>query len=62
MILPRASVSPTLTRTLTLPKVGIVKAAEYFKNLDLSRFKKPTKHTAHQNTDDLEQAKKRQKK
>ena len=41
---------------------GIVKAAEYFKNLDLSRFKKPTKHTAHQNTDELEQAKKKQKK
>jgi len=42
-------------------EVGIVKAAEYFKNLDLSRFKKPTKHTAHMNTDDLEKSSKRQK-
>ena len=40
---------------------GIVKAAEYFKSLDLSRFKKPTKHDAHKNTDELEQSKKRQK-
>jgi UDP-glucuronate decarboxylase len=30
---------------------GIVKAAEYFKSLDLGRFKKPTPHTAHQNTE-----------
>lgn len=46
-------------------EVGIVKAAEYFRSLDLTRFKKPTKHTAHKNTDDLEketeQAKKKQK-
>jgi len=39
------------------PKVpleqGIVKAVDYFKSLDLSRFKKPTKHTAHENTDNL---------
>jgi hypothetical protein len=44
---------------------GIVKAAEYFRSLDLSRFKKPTKHTAHKNTLDLEdekaKANKRQK-
>jgi len=38
---------------------GIVKAAEYFGSLDLDRFKKPTKHTAHQNTD--EQNDKRQR-
>ena len=41
---------------------GIVKAAAYFRSLDLGRFKKPTKHTAHQNTEMLEsQAKKKQK-
>ena len=39
---------------------GIVKAAAYFKSLDLARFKKPTQHTAHQNTEE-EQAKKKQK-
>tara|TARA_B110001452_G_C15064851_1_gene371657 strand:+ start:55 stop:669 length:615 start_codon:yes stop_codon:yes gene_type:complete len=47
------------------PKVplekGIVYAIKYFKELDLGRFKKPTKHTAHLNTDALEQDKKRQK-
>ena len=32
---------------------GIVKAAEYFSSLDLSRFKKPTKHTAHANTEQV---------
>ena len=40
---------------------GIVKAAEYFKTLDLARFKKPTPHTAHQNTDADMQKAKRQK-
>lgn len=40
---------------------GIVKAAEYFKTLDLARFKKPTPHTAHQNTDADEQKAKKQK-
>jgi len=48
------------------PKVpleeGIIKAAEYFGSLDLSRFKKPTKHTAHLNTEQIEGgAKKKQK-
>merc|ERR1719298_96795 len=37
---------------------GLVKAVDYFKNLDLSRFKKPTKHTAHENTEALNKAKK----
>ena len=37
-------------------EVGIVKAAEYFKSLDLSRFKKPTKHDAHKNTNELEES------
>ena len=32
---------------------GIVKAAEYFASLDLGRFRKPTKHTAHLNTDQM---------
>ena len=51
----------TLWRSLAVQE-GIVKAAAYFRNLDLGRFKKPTKHTAHQNTDaDLAQAKKKQK-
>jgi UDP-glucuronate decarboxylase len=41
---------------------GIVKAAEYFSSLDLSRFKKPTKHTAHLNTEQIEEsAKKKQR-
>jgi len=47
------------------PKVpleeGIVKAAKYFKELDLTRFKKPTKHDAHMNTNQIEQESKRQK-
>ena len=30
---------------------GLVKTIAYFASLDLSRFKKPTKHTAHTNTD-----------
>merc|ERR1712060_833223 len=36
---------------------GIVKAAEYFSSLDLKRFKKPTKHTAHENTEQLNKLK-----
>ena len=32
---------------------GLVKAVSYFKGLDLRRFKKPTKHTAHQSTEQL---------
>jgi len=36
---------------------GIVKAVEYFKSLDLKRFKKPTKHTAHENTEQLNKLK-----
>jgi len=38
------------------PKVqlreGVTKTAEYFKSLDMSKFKKPTPHTAHKNTDE----------
>jgi len=37
---------------------GIVKAVDYFKSLDLTRFKKPTKHTAHENTEQLNKLKK----
>ena len=40
---------------------GIVKAADYFRSLDLARFRKPTKHTAHANTEQIEQAAKKQK-
>lgn len=47
------------------PKVPLEKgldfAISYFRELDLGRFKKPTKHTAHLNTDALEGDKKRQK-
>jgi UDP-glucuronate decarboxylase len=48
------------------PKVpleeGIVMAAKYFKELDLTRFKKPTKHDAHMNTQAIEEkATKKQK-
>ena len=47
------------------PKVPLEKgldfAITYFRELDLGRFKKPTKHTAHLNTDALEGDKKRQK-
>ena len=32
---------------------GIVKAGEYFSSLDLGRYRKPTKHTAHLNTEQL---------
>merc|ERR1719353_1084023 len=32
---------------------GIVHTIKYFRELDLGRFKKPTKHTAHLNTDSL---------
>jgi UDP-glucuronate decarboxylase len=42
-------------------EVGIVKAAEYFSSLDLSRIRKPTTHTAHKNTEEVEQATKKQK-
>jgi len=43
-------------------EVGIVKAADYFRSLDLGRFRKPTKHTAHMNTEAVEeQAKKKQR-
>jgi hypothetical protein len=31
---------------------GLPKAVAYFRSLDLTRFRKPTKHTAHMNTDD----------
>jgi UDP-glucuronate decarboxylase len=38
------------------PKVqlreGITRTAEYFRRIDLRKFKKPTPHTAHKNTDD----------
>ena len=40
---------------------GIVKAAEYFRSLNLARFKKPTKHTAHMNTEQVEGLKKKQR-
>lgn len=47
------------------PKVplekGIIHAIKYFRELDLGRYKKPTKHTAHLNTESLESEKKRQK-
>ena len=47
------------------PKVpleeGLVHAIKYFRSLDLGRFKQPTKHTAHINTEQVEQAKKKQK-
>jgi len=57
---------PDITKARTIlkwePKIpleqGLVKAVEYFKNLDLSRYKKPTKHTAHENTEALNKAKK----
>jgi len=57
---------PDITKARTLlkwePKIplekGLVQAVEYFKALDLSRFKKPTKHTAHENTEALNKAKK----
>ena len=42
-------------------EVGIVKAAEYFRSLDLGRIRKPTQHTAHKNTEVVEQAAKKQK-
>jgi len=34
-------------------ETGIVRAADYFRSLDLARFRKPTKHTAHENTEQL---------
>ena len=30
---------------------GLVKTIEYFRNLDLRRFRKPTNHTAHKSSD-----------
>merc|ERR550537_2069910 len=42
-------------------EVGIVRAADYFRSLDLGRFRKPTKHTAHMNTEQLEGKAKKQK-
>ena len=63
----RSSASPTSPRpsSFQLPKVpleqGIVKAAEYFASLDLKRFKDPTKHTAHKNTEELEKPGKKQR-
>lgn len=30
---------------------GLVKTIDYFRNLDMRRFKKPTKHTAHTNSE-----------
>jgi len=41
---------------------GIVKAAKYFQELDLTRFKKPTKHDAHKNTKELEEEQEHTKK
>jgi len=40
---------------------GILKAVAYFKGLDLARFKKPTKHDAHLNTEKLQKQLKRQR-
>merc|ERR1712070_118765 len=37
-------------------EIGITKAIKYFRELDLARFKQPTNHTAHINTDQLELA------
>jgi UDP-glucuronate decarboxylase len=34
---------------------GLQKTIDYFKALDLRHFKQPTKHTAHQNTDEANQ-------
>jgi len=57
---------PDITKARTIlgwePKIpleqGLVKAVAYFSQLDLSRFRKPTSHTAHQNTEELEKNKK----
>ena len=52
--------APCVTGQIPLEK-GIVHTIKYFRELDLGRFKKPTKHTAHLNTEALEGDKKRQK-
>merc|ERR1712050_111998 len=31
---------------------GLIKTIDYFRSLDLRKFKKPTPHTAHKNTED----------
>ena len=36
---------------------GLVKTIDYFANLDLSKYKDPTSHTAHKNSDELAKAK-----
>ena len=38
---------------------GISRTVEYFQSLDLRRFKKPTKHSAHANTEQVEQMKRK---
>lgn len=40
---------------------GLTKTIEYFKGLDLRRYKKPTDHTAHKNSEEEEREKKRAK-
>ena len=40
---------------------GLAKTIEYFRGLDLRRYKKPTDHTAHKNSDEVDQSNKRQK-
>ena len=47
---PSATLAPA---RLVSTQDGLVKAVSYFKGLDLRRFKKPTKHTAHQSTEQL---------
>lgn len=42
-------------------EIGITKAIKYFRELDLARFKQPTNHTAHINTDQLDSNTKKQK-
>lgn len=47
------------------PKVqldeGLVKTIDYFRNIDLRRYKKPTPHTAFENTDKMEESKKKKR-
>ena len=38
---------------------GLSRTVDYFKKLDLRRFKKPTKHTAHANSEQVESMKKK---
>jgi UDP-glucuronate decarboxylase len=40
---------------------GLLKTIQYFKGLDLRRYKKPTEHTAHKNSEDVDRGAKRQK-